>query len=301
MTTIHKVLKEAVCRLKEVTDTYLLDAQVILCHILKVERLYLIINKDRALTHKEILEYNKMIEKRLSGMPVQYIIANQEFMGMDFYVEEGVLIPRPDTEILIEKILESIDQSKKFTIVDIGTGSGAITISLASLIKNSQIYSIDISTKALDIARKNANKHGVTSKINFLKGSLFEPLEDMDIKGEVDILVSNPPYIPSSEIGRLQIEVSRYEPRIALDGGEDGLDFYRKIVNNAPEYLRPNGLLALEVGHDQARKVADLMKGNNKYVDIQITKDLAGIERVVRGRKADTRDQVRDTSLNCSN
>lgn len=284
MTTIHKVLKDAACRLKEVTDTYLLDAQVILCHILKVERLYLIINKDRALTHKEILEYNKMIEERLSGMPVQYIIANQEFMGMDFYVEEGVLIPRPDTEILIEKILESIDQSKKFTIVDIGTGSGAITISLASLIKNSQIYSIDISTKALDIARKNANKHGVTSKINFLKGSLFEPLEDMDIKGEVDILVSNPPYIPSSEIDRLQIEVSRYEPRIALDGGEDGLDFYRKIVNNAPEYLRPDGLLALEVGHDQARKVADLMKGNNKYVDIQITKDLAGIERVVRGR-----------------
>lgn len=284
MMTIHKVLKEATGRLGEISATPLLDAQVLLCHVLEVERLYLIINKDRALTNKETFEYNEMIEKRLDGMPVQYIIRNQEFMGLDFYVEEGVLVPRPDTEILIEKILDSIDLDGKYNIVDIGTGSGAITVSLAKFIKNAHVYSIDISMKALNIARKNAHTHGVTSKISFLNGSLFEPLENIDIKGNVDVLVSNPPYIPSEEIRKLQIEVAKYEPRIALDGGVDGLDFYRKIVDNGPEYLRSGGILALEVGHDQARKVADLMKEKNRYVEIQITKDLAGIERVVSGR-----------------
>lgn len=284
MMTIHKVLKEATGRLGEISATPLLDAQVLLCHVLEVERLYLIINKDRALTNKETFEYNEMIEKRLDGMPVQYIIRNQEFMGLDFYVEEGVLVPRPDTEILIEKILDSIDPDGKYNIVDIGTGSGAITVSLAKFIKNAHVYSIDISMKALNIARKNAHTHGVTSKISFLNGSLFEPLENIDIKGNVDVLVSNPPYIPSEEIRKLQIEVAKYEPRIALDGGVDGLDFYRKIVDNGPEYLRSGGILALEVGHDQARKVADLMKEKNRYVEIQITKDLAGIERVVSGR-----------------
>lgn len=284
MMSIHKVVKEATCRLEKIVATPLLDAQVLLCHVLKVERLYLIVNKDRIITNEEAFEYNKMIEKRLDGVPVQYIICNQEFMGLDFYVEEGVLIPRPDTEILIEKILDSIDQSEKYNIVDIGTGSGAITVSLARFIKNAYVYSIDISKKALGIAMKNADIHGVTSKISFLNGSLFEPLENIDIKGKVDILVSNPPYIPSSEIEGLQIEVAKYEPRIALDGGADGLDFYRDIVDNAPEYLRVGGMLALEVGHDQARKVADLMKEKSRYVDIQITKDLAGIERIVSGK-----------------
>lgn len=284
MITIYRVLKEAEERLRDRVSTPLLDAQVILCNVLDVNRLYLIVNKDRVLTKEEAEEYNKLIGKRFDGVPVQYIVRNQEFMGLSFYVEEGVLIPRPDTEILVEKILENIDEANNYNIVDIGTGSGAITVSLAKFIERANVFSVDISKKALEIARKNAEANGVISKINFLNGSLFSPLDDLGIKGEIDILVSNPPYIPSKEIEGLQVEVSRYEPRIALDGGEDGLDFYRKIIDEAPRYLRRSGLIALEVGHNQARIIAGLMEEKDRYVDIQITKDLAGIERVVSGK-----------------
>lgn len=282
--TIKKALEEAVDKLKSKVSTPLLDAQVILCHILQVDRLYLIINKDIILTSEQILEYRKLIEKRFCGAPVQYITGIQEFMGLEFYLEEGVLIPRPDTEILIEKVLDSIDKDGKYNIIDIGTGSGAITVSLAKYIQNSYIYSIDISQKALNIARKNAMKNNVMSKISFLNGSLFKPLEDIGISEKIDILVSNPPYIPTRDIDNLQIEVSKFEPKLALDGGEDGLDFYREIIDKAPRVLKNNGLIALEVGHDQARRVIELMEEKKKYVNIEITKDLAGIERVVSGK-----------------
>jgi release factor glutamine methyltransferase len=252
--------------------------------VLRVDRLYLIVNKERVLTNEEICKYNGMIEKRLYGVPVQYIIGRQEFMGLDFYVEEGVLIPRPDTEILIEKVLDSIDKESICSIVDIGTGSGAITITLAKYIRNSHVYSIDISKKALDIARRNAEEHDMLPKISFLNGSLFDPLSNMGIEGRIDVLVSNPPYIPTDDIENLQIEVSKFEPRIALDGGKDGLDFYKEIINRAPKYLRQGGFMALEVGHDQARRVMELMEEKNRYIDIEITKDLAGIERVVSGK-----------------
>jgi release factor glutamine methyltransferase len=284
MITIHKALQEASKKLEHKADTPLLDAQVILCHVLRVDRLYLIVNKERVLTNEEICKYNGMIEKRLYGVPVQYIIGRQEFMGLDFYVEEGVLIPRPDTEILIEKVLDSIDKESICSIVDIGTGSGAITITLAKYIRNSHVYSIDISKKALDIARRNAEEHDMLPKISFLNGSLFDPLSNMGIEGRIDVLVSNPPYIPTDDIENLQIEVSKFEPRIALDGGKDGLDFYKEIINRAPKYLRQGGFMALEVGHDQARRVMELMEEKNRYIDIEITKDLAGIERVVSGK-----------------
>ncbi|SHJ65261.1 peptide chain release factor N(5)-glutamine methyltransferase [Paramaledivibacter caminithermalis] len=281
MITIHKALQEARDKLENKTATPLLDAQVILCHVLKVDKLYLIMHKERILTKEEVYEYNEMIKKRLCGVPVQYIIGKQEFMGLDFHVEEGVLIPRPDTEILVEKVLNSIDKDDKYNIVDIGTGSGAITISLAKYMEGSHVYSIDISKKALDIAAKNAESHGVLSRITFLNGSLFKPLNDIGVEGQIDILVSNPPYIPTADIENLQIEVSKFEPKLALDGGEDGLDFYREIINTAPKYVRSGGLIALEVGHDQARRVIELMKEKKGYVDIEITKDLSGIERVV--------------------
>jgi len=284
MTTIHEALKDAEERLKDKACTPLLDAQVILCHVLNEDRLYIIVNRDRILTDEDVYKYNKLIEKRIKGVPVQYLTGRQEFMGLEFCVEEGVLIPRPDTEILIEKILDFVDENTRYNIVDIGTGSGAITVSLAQFIKKAYIYSIDISKKALEVAMKNAYNHGVMSRISFLSGDLFEPLENIDIKGKVDILVSNPPYIPTEEIERLQVEVSKYEPIIALDGGNDGLDFYRDIIDKAPEYLRKGGFLALEVGHDQARRVIELMEEKDRYVDIQITKDLAGIERVVSAK-----------------
>lgn len=285
MVTIHQALKMSVEKLEGRAGTPLLDAQLLLAHILKVDRLYIIVNKDRLLTEEEFTEYNKLVEKRLKGVPVQYIINNQEFMGLDFYVEEGVLIPRPDTEILVEKILSFTEDTNIYKIVDIGTGSGAISVSLAKYIKNSFIYSIDISEKALRVGRKNAKKNEVISKIQFLQGSLFQPLEELDLNGKIDIIASNPPYIPTRDIDGLQIEVSKYEPREALDGGEDGLDFYRSIINEAPKYLKEGGRIALEVGHDQAREVAKLIKDKKCYNNIEITKDLAGIERVVTAVK----------------
>jgi release factor glutamine methyltransferase len=284
MVSINCALRDAVDSLNGKASTPLLDAQVLLAHVLHTDKLYLIVNKDRILTEKEHDEYNKLVKKRLEGVPVQYLVKNQEFMGLDFYVEEGVLIPRPDTEILIEKVLDNIDKGKKYNIVDIGTGSGAITVSLAKLIPNSFVYSIDICRKALEIGRKNAKKHGVLDKIHFLHGSIFKPLDEINLKGKVDILVSNPPYIPTKDIENLQIEVSKYEPKTALDGGEDGLRFYREIIDKAPEYLKNEGFIALEIGYDQAEKVVDLMKEKKCYNGIEVTKDLAGIDRVISGK-----------------
>jgi len=281
MVTIGEALKSSVKKLEGRVDTPILDAQVILGHVLKVDRLYLITNRDRKLTNEEYRAFQDMIEKRLNGVPVQYIVKNQEFMGFDFYVEEGVLIPRPDTEILVEKVLSYAVEKRRYTIVDIGTGSGAISISLGRYIRDSYIYAIDIEDKAIGIAKKNAERLGVINKIEFLKGSIFEPLEGLGLHGKVDILVSNPPYIPSREIDKLQIEVSRYEPRIALDGGEDGLDFYREIIDKAHVYLKPGGLLALEIGYDQGERVTELLKRKGCYNSIEITKDLAGFDRVV--------------------
>ncbi|WIF96046.1 peptide chain release factor N(5)-glutamine methyltransferase [Caminicella sporogenes] len=281
MVTISKALNEAVEKLKGKVFTPILDSEVLLSKILNKDRLYLIVNKEEQLTEEEYKKYKEIIDKRFQGMPVQYLTNNQEFMGLDFYVEEGVLIPRSDTEILVEKVINHIDNTKEYNILDIGTGSGAIAVSLAKYFVNSTVYSIDISKKAIGIGRKNADRHGVLSRIKFLEGSLFEPLEEIDIKGKIDILVSNPPYIPSEEIEKLQIEVSKYEPRLALDGGKDGLYFYRKIIDKAPKYLRHNGFIALEVGHNQAGKVVEFMRKNGCYKDIEITKDLAGIERVV--------------------
>ncbi len=284
MVTIQSALEDAIKKLTA-SRTPLLDAQIILAHILNKDRLYILVNKDKILTEEEYTEYNKMIEKRLLGVPVQYIVKNQEFMGLDFYIDEGVLIPRPDTEILIEKVLSHIDENEEYTIIDIGTGSGAITVSLAKYINYSKIYSVDISDTAIGIAKRNAKTHDVLDKIEFLKGSLFDPLENRNIKGNIDIIVSNPPYIPTKNIENLQIEVSKHEPKIALDGGEDGLFFYRKIIEYSKEYLKKGGLIALEVGHDQAKSVADIIKNHKAYKNIETTKDLAGIERVVSAKK----------------
>lgn len=286
MVSINEALNHAYKELNNKVATPLLDAKVFLCHILGVDKLYLIVNKDRVLSDNEYNEYNKLIQNRLLGIPVQYLVKNQEFMGLDFYVEEGVLIPRPDTEILIEKILKSIDNSKEYKIVDIGTGSGAITVSLAKYIKNSHIYSVDISKRALEIGKKNAMSHGVLSQIDFLQGSIYDPIDSLGLEGKIDIIVSNPPYIPTKDIENLQIEVAKYEPKLALDGGHDGLKFYRKIIDKAPQYLKDNGILALEVGHDQAKEIVSLMKEKESYDNIEITKDLSGIERVVSGIKS---------------
>ncbi|MCT4619000.1 MAG: peptide chain release factor N(5)-glutamine methyltransferase [Marinisporobacter sp.] len=280
---IQDVLKLAVERIKETKAcTPLLDAEVILCHTLKKDRLFLYTHRDHVLKEEEVRVFNECIEKRTQGMPVAYIVRKQEFMGLNFYVEEGVLIPRPDTEILVERVIEWTKKRKNDnrTIVDLGTGSGAITISLAKYIENTFVYSIDLSRHALEIGKKNAILNEVTENTLFLEGDLFTPIKDK-LEGKVDILVSNPPYIPRKEIEKLQIEVKKFEPKTALDGGVDGLDFYRKIIDEAPNFVKKGGFIGLEVGHDQADVVKRMMENKGDYYEIEKIKDLAGIERVV--------------------
>jgi len=284
--TIGEALKKGTEILKENSiDAPAVDAGVILCHVLKKDKPYLFAHDDDILDTRQESEYFNFIYQRSSRKPLQYIIGHQEFMSLKFYVNKNVLIPRADTEILVEEIIKHVNAGdKSINILDIGTGSGCIAVSLAYYLKNSRVTAVDISAEALEVARNNAQFHGVDNRIKFiqsdiLKGHIFpgnaEPV--------FDIIVSNPPYIASSDIEGLQPEVAEYEPVTALDGGKDGLKFYRAIVNYAQQHLKPEGTLAFEVGYGQSKDVADMMRSG--FDNICITKDYAGIERVVTGKK----------------
>lgn len=281
--TIKDIFNTYMEELSQISDTPKLDIEILLGKALgDVDRLYIHLNLHKELTDIQLESFNKMIEDRLKGRPIAYIVNNREFMGLDFYVEEGVLIPRPDTEPLVEEVIELAKDKEDLKIVDIGTGSGAITVSLAKYIKNCEVYSLDISDKALSIGLKNAISNGVENKINFIKSDVFSGIEDKGLS--LDIIVSNPPYIKKSDIPTLHTQVKDYEPYIALEGGEDGLDFYRKITEESVKYLKNKGILAFEVGHDQASDVSDILKDNG-YSNIYTKKDLQGIDRVVIGFK----------------
>ncbi|MPN36075.1 Release factor glutamine methyltransferase [bioreactor metagenome] len=200
-------------------------------------------------------------------------------MGLDFYVQEGVLIPRPDTEILVEEVIELGKNKGPINILDIGTGSGAITVSLAKYLESAKITSVDISDIALEIGKKNAKSNNVNDRITFIKSDLFTNIDD---SMRFDIIVSNPPYIKREVIETLDKQVKDFEPYSALEGGIDGLDFYRAITTQAKKYLNKGGILAYEVGHDQREEVSKLMKSNG-YTNIYTRKDLQQIDRVVIG------------------
>ena len=246
----------------------------------KRHELYL---KDGLELSEELEEaFIDMINKRCEGMPIQYITGVESFMGVDFKVNEHTLIPRPDTEVLVESVLMFANSAQKsLNILDLCTGSGNIAVSLAKLLSDAHIWAIDISSNALEVARENARLNGVNHKIEFLAGDMFKPLENGFV---FDIIVSNPPYIKSADILELEPQVRMYEPETALDGGIDGLCFYREIVVQAALFLRDGGFLAVEVGHDQADCVAEMLKENGNYKDIEKVKDLAMIDRVVLAR-----------------
>ncbi|MBS4538344.1 peptide chain release factor N(5)-glutamine methyltransferase [Clostridium sp. D2Q-11] len=261
-----------------------LEVELIICYLLDVDRVYVYTHPNRKVDDQIVDKFDKLIGKRKDGYPLQYILGHQEFMGLDFKISEGVLVPRPDTEILIEKIIKSYDHIDKETIniMDIGTGSGAITLSLAYYIKNSYVYSIDISEQAIKVAKKNCDVLNLQDKVEFIHKDILEGFPKIDKK--LDVIVSNPPYIPSGDIEGLQVEVAKYEPRLALDGGEDGLIFYKYITTHAHELLAVNGLLAYEIGHNQGEEVKELMEMNG-FKDIEVIKDLSNNNRVVIGRR----------------
>lgn len=253
-----------------------LDAEVLLSHILGKSRLYLYTNFDQPMTQGELASFREAVKRRAMRIPVAYIIGSKEFMGLDFAVSPAVLIPRPDTEILVEAALARLSDKPEPAIADLGTGSGAIIISMLAKLVDGSGVAVDISAAALAVAQKNAVRHGVDSRLEFRQGDLFGPLTGK----KFDAILSNPPYIPEADITGLSAEVQQ-EPYQALAGGKDGLDFYRRIVTHAAGYLKPEGFLAVEVGINQAGLVGALADAASGLVQEAIIKDYAGIERVV--------------------
>lgn len=261
-------------------DEVFLKSRILLAHILNVEKEYLIIHDDEVLLSLQENEFFEKVNKLCSGVPIQYLTNSQEFMGFNFYVDKNVLIPQPDTEILVENVISIIKNlqkscQKEITVLDLCTGSGIIGVCLKKHLQNVNVLSSDISSNALEIAKKNANLQNV--KIDFIKSDLFENIDE-----KFDVIVSNPPYIKTDKINELSKEVKN-EPRLALDGGQDGLDFYRKIIKESTNFFRKTGYLALEIGYDQKEAVENLFK-NFKYKEIKIFKDLSDIERVIIGK-----------------
>ena len=251
-----------------------LDARLLLEELCGTDRNDLLVHGDRPVTEEQEKNYVHQIELRSRHIPLQHITGYQEFMGLRFKVTPDVLIPRQDTETLVEEVLKNLHDGMR--ILDLCTGSGCILLSLLRYSNDCVGVGADLSRKALAVAEENAGTLGLSAE--FVQGNLFEP-----VTGKFEIIVSNPPYIPSNVIPTLMEEVREHDPLIALDGKEDGLYFYREIIGKASEYLYPGGMLFLEIGCEQAGAVAELMK-NAGYRDVTVCKDLAGLDRVVSGR-----------------
>lgn len=251
-----------------------LEAEMLLSHILGIQRHALYLDPEREIGNSAYRQYDKLVNKRIRGTPIHYLIREKEFMGLPFYVDKRVLIPRFDTEVLCETVIHWLKaHPEKRHLADIGTGSGALAVSLAHYIADLKVTAVDRSAAALRVAQRNAETHGVAYRIIFRRGDLLASIS------EVDAIVSNPPYIRAEEIP------STGEPRIALDGGLDGLDFYRRLAREAPETLTGGGLIALEIGYDQAQTVTGLLAETKAFMEIENHSDLAGIPRVVTAIK----------------
>ncbi|MEK6540138.1 MAG: peptide chain release factor N(5)-glutamine methyltransferase [Deltaproteobacteria bacterium] len=295
------------------------ETEYLLSHLLNCKRSGLYLNHDKSLAIDEFQRFMDWLNRRIAREPSQYIIGEQEFWGLEFKVTRDVLIPRPETEILVEEAVKTVrsqesevrSQNTKIhyselrtpnskLILDLCTGSGCIAISLAKEIPNSKVFAVDISEKALDVARENAERHGVAGRMTFLQGDLFEiphpslsPLkgETTEVRGclleklKFDLIVSNPPYISKKMMKELQPEIKDYEPVTALYGGEDGLDFYSRIISESPAYLAERGNLILEMGYGQAEEIKKLIEQDKAFEHIDIKKDFAGIDRVIKAQR----------------
>ena len=275
--TIKETIRKGMIILKtnNITEPNI-KSRLIMQFVLNKPREYLVVYDKEKLTLRQEVNYFKAIKKLCNGIPIQHITNRQEFMKMTFFVDENVLIPRPDTEILVEEVIKIAKKINAKKILDLCTGSGAIAISLAKYIDKSNITAVDISSKALNVAKLNAKNNEVEDRITFVESDLFKNLK----KEKYDIIVSNPPYIKKEVLKKLDKEVQK-EPKLALDGGYDGLDFYRKIINKAEEYLKFNGYLCFEIGYDQKEDVENLLKEQEKYINITCKKDLCDNDRVV--------------------
>ncbi len=274
---IRELLGETVSALISL-DNHLFEAHLILRSVLKLSPMDLVLSHKKEVSEEDIASVRSFAERRKNGEPLQYILGTEEFMGIEFEVNKNVLIPRADTETLVELVLRSVGKNGA-SVLDLCTGSGCIALSLCH--HNKRIYArgVDISTDAVALSRKNAEKIGVADRASFEVRDILKE----HLSGKYDVIVSNPPYIRTDVIPTLMHSVQDFEPHLALDGGEDGLVFYRRIADEAKALLHKGGLLAFEIGFDQAESVCAIMA--DAFYDITVTKDLSGNDRVVSGRK----------------
>lgn len=283
MITIEQLLQDAARRLGSIDiPTPRLDAEVLLAEILGRPRLEILIDRKQPVAERDIQAFEAYLTQRLDHRPVSQILGHKEFWSLDFEVTPAVLTPRPDSETLVAAVVERAGVLKKpLQLLEIGVGSGCL---IASILVECSLLTgvgVDISSDALDVARRNSERHGLSDRLTLLQSDVFDALDE---DSGFDIILSNPPYIPSADISQLDPDVARYEPLTALDGGMDGLDFYRRIIKEAPLYLKTEGLLAFEIGHDQGPDVCDLF--GPQWRDVEILQDLESRDRVVLARLA---------------
>lgn len=270
--TLKEALAKAVDKLQqmEVPDADI-DAWYLLSYVTGLDRAAFFLHGEEPMAEPDMIRYRDLVTKRGERIPLQYLTGEQEFMGLDFHVNEHVLIPRQDTECLVERVLPYVDGKR---VLDVCTGSGCIAIAIAKLGKPFIVHGVDISEEALAVARQNATE--LNASVELFAGDLMTKMD-----GQYDVIVSNPPYIPPSVIEGLMPEVRLHEPMLALDGGQDGLEFYRRIAGQAVTRLAPNGRLFLEIGREQAAAVAEILQKQG-YREVQVFQDLAGKDRIVQ-------------------
>ncbi len=256
---------------------------MLLCHTLGIDRTQLLARSEEQTTDSDYQAYLQLVARRGAGEPLQYITGHQEFYGLDFTVTPDVLIPRPETEFLVERVIKlargpSIETNP--LIVDIGTGSGCISITLAVHLPEARLIATDTSSKALEVARGNADRHGVSNRIQFIEGDALEPLATLELEGAVDVLASNPPYVEEANSQFVQRDVREWEPHAALFGGTDGLDFYRRLLEDSPGYLKPGACVVLEIGFSQLDSISSMLGGGRLEL-VDTTDDLQGIPRTI--------------------
>ena len=255
------------------------ESELLLSYAIKKERIWLLLHGSDKLSEDDCNRFLGLVKRRADGEPFSYITGTKEFMSLDFKVKEDVLIPRPDTETLVSHIIETF-KNKNALILDLCTGSGAIAVSIAKYLEDSFITAVDISDVCIETAKENAETNGVADRVDIVKKDI---LTGFSTDKQFDCIVSNPPYIKTEDIKTLMKDVKDFEPTLALDGGNDGLIFYRKISTLAKKLLKKDGMLTFEIGHNQAEDVYDIMK-NEGFSEIDFVKDLAGINRVIYGK-----------------
>jgi release factor glutamine methyltransferase len=273
---IRNVLEKAKKRLVPVSDSAGLDAQLLLSHVMGVERAYLFAHPEQIVQSEQRDQYAALVARAAAGEPLPYILGKRAFFDREFIVTSAVLIPRPETELLLENALAFVDRDRRITAVDVGTGSGALAVTLAAHRPLAEVYAIDISPEALAIAQSNAESNKVS--VNFLLGDLLQPVIERQMSAM--LVMANLPYINTSDLPELA--VSRYEPRLALDGGADGLDLVRRLLSQAPSVCKPGGLILLEIGAGQGARTAEVARAVFPDAEIVVLPDFAGHDRIVR-------------------